>query len=122
MAKVTLAQLQAEADGKYGDYVVELPSGNDLVLRSVLRLSDAKQDKVRELQNKMDSAGKDSAEEGSTKVLKTAVHELIRTVAATRKPADELIKLHGDDLGFLLVLVGNYTKDSQLGEASTSES
>lgn len=130
MAKKTLAQLSAEADERYGNYELELENST-LVLLPVLRLSDAKQDTIRELQRKMTAlesgtgnTGGDETEKaiGSSKRLKQLVHEFIRTAAATRKPADELIKLKGDDLGFLMTLIEDFMKDSQLGEVSASES
>lgn len=128
----TLAQLQAEADERYGNYEIEISEDCVVVLLPVLRLPDDKHDKVRELLRKIntmqEAASAEQTDESAdgkasgTATLRATVHEFFRTVAKTKKPVDELLKRCGDDLGLLLVLIEDFSEASQAGEASSSPS
>lgn len=121
----TLAQLQADADKRYGNYEIEISENCVAVLLPILRLPDDKHDHIHELLariNALQEAPSGEDTKGRTAQLRATVHEFFRTVAQTKKPVDELLKRTGDDLGFLLTLIEDFVESSQVGEASPSPS
>lgn len=122
-AKLTIAQLQAEAEGLYGDYEIDLGGGKTLVLKPLLRLSDEKQNKAYELQDRLFALQKgETKTENVTRDVRAVLHELIRLIAATKAPADAFIKSHGQDVVLLMTLFKGYTEANQVGEAAASPS
>ncbi|MGZ3140799.1 phage tail assembly protein [Lentzea chajnantorensis] len=121
----TFAQLQAEADDRYGNYEIELDNGDVAVLLPLLRLPDSKRDHIEKLLGQiieLQDTPKGEDTKGRSAQLRTAVREFFRQVAQTKKPVDELLRRCGDDLGLLLTLIEDFVAATQAGEASTSPS
>lgn len=105
-----LSDAQAAADKKYAPLGVELDD-RTVVLRTPFRLSKQERTALQE-------ATKAEDQEDPMDTIENA----FRIVIADKKDADALIKAIGGDLGVALEIFNNFSKESQLGEASSSES
>lgn len=106
---VTLASIREATEAKYGSTIVDL--GKDKVeLVNALRLGKTKREKLTELQ-------KDEEIEVHEKL-----SQLVRLVAKTEAQAEKLLAAVGEDTAVLAEIVNTYTKGTQAGEASPSES
>ena len=114
MAKFTLDSIRDAAEKKYGSYDIELADGTEVRLLNPLRLE---RDKRKALMSIQDALDEDSEAEQED-VLKDA----IELVAHDKKAAKALLAEVGDDLAILAEIFSGYTSESQVGEASASES
>lgn len=108
---ITLASVQETADQKFGALVIDL--GDEKVeLVNALRLSKEKRAEL--------SAVLSPEEEGTD--VEDMLVPMIRLVAKTPKQADALLDAVDGDMAVLSEIVNSYTKGTQAGEASSSES
>ena len=113
MPSVTLDDIQAAADRKYGPFTVDMGDGQTCTLLNALRLSKDKRKKVLKLQDLQD----EDAENVEDHLI-----EMVRLTAQSKADADRLLKAIGNDLALLAEILEQYGKASELGEASASES
>jgi hypothetical protein len=105
MPSITLADIQAAADKKYGPLVIELPDG-PVTLVNPLRMNKAARDKLTKL---------DDIEDPEEK-LQTAIR-----IGAKAADAKRLLAAV-TDLATLAEIVTQWTSSAQVGEASPSPS
>lgn len=121
--KVTIAQLQADAEELFGDYEVEFGAGKVLVLRPLLRLTEKEQADATKLEGKFtrllngDVETTDALRDG-----RTAAQQLLRLLAKTKTQADAFIRAHGHDIVLIVTLFKGYREATQPGEAKDSSS
>ncbi len=116
MPGITLAQIREAADREYGPFVVEGIPGGDVTLLSPLRLSKAKRKRLTDLQKRQDNLGEDAED------MEKLLLEMVVIVAESKAGGDRLIKAMGEDLAQLSVVLNEYGKAGQMGEASPSPS
>lgn len=120
MAKstITLDSIRESLDNKYG--AVEVDMGTSSVqLRNALRLSKEERQKLMHVFD--DVKSDDNDDEFDEDVTLDSMREMIRLVSDTKEGAEELISALGEDLAMFVEVMGEYTKDQKLGEASASE-
>lgn len=110
---VTLDDIRAEAERRYGNVEMELPSGHVAVLRNYVNLSAEERANLAGVQTRL-SAGED---EDADLDMESLVHQALSIVAG-KKSADELRTVLG--LGGMLTLFARYGEASQVGEAERS--
>lgn len=113
MPSITLGDIQAAADRKYGPFIIEGIPGGDVTFVSPIRLPKERRKQLLDLQ------GEDGFD---LENVDDEVIELIRVVAASKSDAERLIKAANGDLAVLLEMFTKYTEATSLGEASPSES
>src|SRR3954468_15735168 len=106
MPSITLADIQAAADKKYGPLVVDL-GGKKVEMRNPLKLSKADRAKLAELDSE------DDVEEKLASIVR---------MACMAADAKALLAAVGDDLPVLAEIVKEWTGSAQVGEASPSPS
>jgi hypothetical protein len=106
MPNITLADIQAAADKKYGPLVIDGIPGGPVTLVNPLRMDKAKRDKLTHL---------DDIEDAEEK-LATAIR--LGTKAADAKRLLAAVT----DLATLAEIVTEWTSSAQVGEASPSPS
>lgn len=111
---VTLKDLQAASQERWGDYVIE---DLGVTLRHALRLSEEERTTLAALQSKEEEEG-EGAEEGD---VVQRITDTIRLLASDPKSADALLKAIGGDITVLVTIMEQYAEATQLGEASDSE-
>lgn len=104
MPSITLADIQAAADKKYGPLVVDL-GDKTVEMRNPLKLSKASREKLSALDTQDDIDAKLVA---------------IVRIACSAPDAKALLAVVGDDLTVLAEIVKEWTGSAQVGEASTS--
>lgn len=135
---IALTDILAAADQKYGSYFIDLPSGETLRLRPVLRLPDEDKDKLTALQQRRDDAAEaekaeveaETADDAPAFDTQAYLREFITIVAKEAALVDELFALPvpssgltvGTDPAVLLEIVNDYSEATQPGEAKPSES
>ncbi|WP_263729959.1 phage tail assembly protein [Cellulomonas sp. SG140] len=112
MSTMTLDDIRAAAEAKYGSFDVEL-DGSTVRLVNPLRMTKAKRKAVLDLQSKLNDEGSDQEE---------LLGELIVAVAENPSAGKALVKSIGGDLAMLAVLFEGYSQQVQVGEASASAS
>lgn len=110
MSNVTLADIKAAADAKFGATVIEITDDTSVTLVNALRLSKEKRKEMSATQSDDDADIVDRME------------KLIRIVAKTEAQGDALVEAAGHDAAILIEIVTAYTGGTQTGEASSSES
>lgn len=112
MAEFTLAALREQSEKKFGTFrIPEL----DVELVNALRLSKDARARLKEA-----TEAKEKAE--AEQDVQEHLSEVIRIVAKTPGQAEKLLKEIGDDVALLATVVENWSKGTQAGEASPSES
>lgn len=112
MPNVTLADIQAAADAKYGPYVIDMGDGQTCTLLNALRLPKDKRREVMKLQ--------DLQEEDAENV-DDHLMRMVELTAKSKGDATRLLRAVGTDLALLAEILEGYGKASELGEASASE-
>lgn len=112
---VTLADLQAAAQERWGDYVIE---DLGVTLRHALRLSKKERAALAELQGSEDE-DEDDGEDDEDVV--DRIEKTITLLAATPAQGEKLLEAVGGDATILIALMEQYQEATQLGEASDSE-
>lgn len=112
--KITLDDIRAAAEAKYGSYDIDLGDGRTLVMRNPLRLNKDERAQLTALQTTTDEDVEVDQEQGFA--------DIIRLVAAHKGTADEFLGAVGDDLVILVETIQGYQKACQVGEASASAS
>ena len=118
--RVTLADIRAAADKKYGDYEIDLGDGRILKLRNALRLPEQQRDQLMALLNQLNAAR--NTETQDLGVMVGLIRDMVRFVADSPHLAEQLLSTVGDDLGVLMELVMGYMEVATPGEASPSDS
>jgi hypothetical protein len=106
MPSITLADIQAAADKKYGPLVVDLGNDKSVTMRNPLRLPKAKRAALAAL----DGDGAD---------VDAKLAEIVK-IACAPADAKALLSAVGDDLPALAEIVSEWTSSAQVGEASPS--
>ena len=101
---ITLKEIRAAADKKYGSFDIELADGTEVQLLNPLRLSAESRAKLEALQDKED------ADENT-------FIETLTALAATPAQAKKLLKEVGDDLAVMAEIIESYSKETEAGEA-----
>lgn len=104
MPSITLADIQAAADRKYGPLVVDL-GDRKVELVNPIRLSKEKRDKLTSIDDQTDVDKKLAA---------------IVRLACSPADAKALLAAVGSDLAALAEIVSQWTQAAQVGEASPS--
>ena len=112
MPSITLADIQAAADRKYGPLVIELADG-PVELVNPIRLSKEKRKKLTTINDGTESGDVEGVEDKLADVIRLAM-----------KPAEakRLLAAVGGDLAQLKEIVETWTASAQVGEASPSPS
>jgi Mycobacteriophage tail assembly protein len=121
MMKVTLEDLRAAADAKYGDYEIDLGEQGSVVLRNALRLPAAQRRELGALQDRLNGDGGKSTADQFGDMAET-IKEVVLLLATSTPAARKLLVKVGDDLALLLELFAGYQEHTQPGEASSSAS
>jgi len=114
---VTLADLQAAAQERWGDFRIE---DIDVTLRHALRLSEADRKKLADLFEEHTSSDEDDDDPDGSKLL-GRMRAIVEIVAEDKAQAKRLLDAFGGDATLIVVLVEQYMEATQLGEASDSE-
>ena len=109
----TLDDIRAAADKKYGSLEINMPDGTTVELVNALRLPKEKRAELKRIQD-LDTEDESAAEEG----LKAA----IRAIARTSTQAENLLAAVNGDLAVLAIIFDKYNDQTELGEASASQS
>jgi hypothetical protein len=126
MAKISLGDLQKEADKKFGGLIVEDVPGGDVVLLNGLRLTNEKKVELDRLQTEAVELAKRledgdlSDDERRQATEHPMFGRILRLVCESDEAAERLFDLIGDDHGLLLTIWNAYTDAAQPGEAQTS--
>lgn len=113
---VTLDEIRAAADAKYGSYDIALDS---MIVRLLnpLRLPKANRDALVDIQCRLDVESTDAALDLDQEAL---LAEAITTIAETPTQAEALLAAIGGDLAVLAEVFEGYLMGTQAGEASAS--
>lgn len=133
MAGTSLDQIREAADKKYGDFVVDMGGGEEVRLRSGMRLSEDERKAVRNVEKKHRAlrlkveAAQEAAEKGEElpeedevsldSEIIALLREQLRIVATDSNAAKKLLDAVGQDDGLLLTIVEQYAEATELGEA-----
>lgn len=107
MPSITLADIQAAADKKYGPLVVDL-GDRKVEMRNPLRLPKVKRDQLAAL-------------DGDDSDVDAKLASIVK-IACSAADAKALLAAVGDDLPALAEIVSEWTGSAQVGEASPSPS
>lgn len=112
MASFTLDDIRAAAEAKYGSTDIHLSETETVHLQNPLRLGKKDRDKLGKIQDEMSEEGADQLQ---------IMSDAILLVAKEKELAKKLLEIIGDDLAELATIFENYSKGSQVGEASASQ-
>lgn len=107
-SEITLDFIRDAAEKKYGSRVVPLGDGKTVTLRNPLRLSSEEREQL----------GKLEMNDGADPL---AYFKEAFTLVSSKKEAEELAKVLGDDAALYMVLFEEYMGSVELGEASPSQ-
>ena len=113
--QVTLADIFAAAEQKYGDYEI---TDYDVKLRPLLRLSAAERDELQALT----TAPEEDAEDVEPRKIEDQLREIILLVADNKVGAEKLLEAVGERLDVLTTIQQNWMEKTQAGEAQPSSS
>lgn len=117
MARISLNDLTSAVDVKYSPFDVELPSGDIVTLRPVLRMPKTDRKALSALQ-----AGREDRPEDAEDDSLEYIQAFIQIVVGNQDRSQALFDAVGDDLAVLSEIVGEYVETTQPGEAPSSES
>lgn len=112
MASFSLDDIRTAAEAKYGSTDIDLGDGRVVVLQNPLRLGKKDRDALTGLQDKLEAPDADQVD---------VLGDAILLVAKDKAVAKDLLAAIGDDLAVLAEIFEQYTKGSQVGEASASQ-
>lgn len=113
---VTLDDIRAAAEAKYGSFDIEV-DGQAVRLLNPLRLSKPNRDALLAIQRQLDVEDPEAAMVVDQEAL---LSQAITTIAATPAQAEALLTAIGGDLAVLAEVFEGYLKGTQAGEASAS--
>ena len=118
MAKYSLADIKADIDKQFAPLTLDLGK-KEVVLRNVMRVSDAEREAVRVAQEKIEalSDAEGSVEEKDMGAYKGLVVDILATVATD---GDALREALGEDLALVLHVLKLWSEETQSGEAKSS--
>lgn len=125
MSKIfTLDSMREEADKKFGAPVtITVSDGSEVHLRNILRLNKSSRDSVQkcleQIQTHSDKP-EDDQDTGDAFALGDAVFAILEIAAGP--DAKKLLKELDGDIAVALEVLNAWLEDSQVGEASSSES
>lgn len=108
---ITLDDIRAAAEARYGSTDIDLGDGTVVKLLNPLRLPKEKRAKLTGLQDRL---GVDGADQ------EALLAEALSTVAESPIKAAKLLKAVGGDLAVLASIFEAYSRGTQVGEASPS--
>lgn len=108
---VTLDSIRQAVEAKYRSYDISLPDGAVVKLQNAIRISKENRQKLVDLQTALKAEGADQI---------ALLSDCIRAVADSKRGADALLKMVGDDLAVLAEIFSQYGEATQVGEASAS--
>lgn len=112
---VSWNDVEAEADEKYGPFVLEDVPGGDVTLRNLFRLTKNERHRVRELNGQIKGA------KGDVDTVMDAAVELLELVA-TGDDGTRLVAALADEPPKIMHVLNLYMEATQPGEALRSES
>lgn len=117
MATMTLDELRADVERKYGDFVLALSDGTPVNLRAGMRLPKEDRVALRELQRRYSELSE--ADEGGDREdeLVDIVAGQIEVISDDAENARRLVSEIGDDLALLMSVMTAYMEATQPGEA-----
>lgn len=110
---ITLDDIRAAAEAKYGSTDISIDNGEIVRLLNPLRLPKEKRAELGTLQDKL---GEDDADQ------EALLSGALALVAESAPKAAKLLKALGGDLALLASVFEAYSKGAQVGEASPSAS
>ena len=114
--QVTLADIFAAAEKKYGDYEI---TDFDVKLRPLLRLSADERDELQALTTAPEDEGDEPAE---PRKIEDQLRQIILLVADNKVGAEKLLEAVGERLDVLTTIQQNWMEKTQTGEAQPSSS
>jgi len=113
MATVTLDEIRAAAEEKYGSFDIPLSDGTVVVLLNPLRLSKDVRKGLETFQDRMKAEGADQV---------ALLKETLLSLAKDKRAGQKLLREIGDDLPVLIETFSRYAEATKVGEASASRS
>lgn len=105
---------RSKAKEQFGDFVVSSADGTDVVLRSPVRLPKDGRNRVQELQTELQQLNQD----GDMDAAVARIYDIFRVAAEDADAVEKLIAdLEGEDLATTMVVLEEYGRVSQMGEA-----
>ena len=114
---VSLNQVNAEADERYGPFIVEDVPGGDVTLRNIIRCTENEIDQVSKLDGRMKEAQKNS----NVGAALACARELIALVA-DGQDGKRLLDEIGEDPAKVMFVLELWAEATQAGEALRSDS
>ncbi|WP_432482595.1 phage tail assembly protein [Kineococcus esterisolvens] len=118
MASFSLDDIRSAAEARYASTDIDLGGGKTVSLVNPLRLSKAKRDRFRALQEDL-TRDVPEGEEGPDQ--EEILKDVFRVVAQTEAQAERLIKALDGDLAQMVLIFERYGEETQPGEASASQ-
>lgn len=115
---VTLDDIRAAAEAKYGSYTIQLDSTTSITLRNAMRLPKKERDALGELQKRIN----DAEDINDIDALIEAVKDALSVIAQEKPLAERLIAEIGDDLPILMQIFAAWSEATMGPEASPSAS
>lgn len=112
---VSWNDVEAEADQKYGPFVLEDVPGGDVTLRNIYRLAENERHQVKELNDKIKAA------KGDVDIVLNAAVAVLELVAVG-DDGKRLVEALGGEPPKILHVLNLYMEATQPGEALHSES
>lgn len=125
MSALSLDDLRKGAESKYPDFEIEAEDGKILGFKPVFRLPKAKRKTIAEamdIQKRIEALPED-AEVDQPELMIAILSDALKAAERTKGDHTALAKWAGtEDLGIWLFVFTEYSKTTDLGEASPSES
>jgi hypothetical protein len=119
----SLDDIREAADRKYGSYDIDLPDGEVVKLRNVLRLSKAERKELAALEGKLSSKESEDDVDAVDEVdQQDIIEKQLVLIAHNKALGNKLIKELGGDFGMVLHVYTSWGKNSEMGEATASQS
>lgn len=117
MPSMSLDDINEAADQRFGPFTISGVPGGDVILLNPLRMPKTKRRQLVDLQKVANQLGTDDPD-----AVLDSLRQIVLVAAKTKADGDRLLKAIGDDQGKLAVILQEYGKSSQQGEASPSPS
>lgn len=105
---------RSKARQQFGDFVVSTADGTDVSLRSPVRMPKEERRKLQELQNELPNLN----EAGQIDEAVSRIYDMFRVAAEDSAAVEKMIAdLENEDLATTMVILEEYGKVSQAGEA-----
>lgn len=125
MATITLDEIRASLDRKYGPTIIDLGNDRTCVLRAPIRLPKEDRRALRTLQESLNKLQEDREDAEGPDVedeLVEGLQGIFRVAAEDKATAEEFLAAAGDDLAVLREVLEMWQESTEPGEASPSPS